>query len=146
MDLPKDSIRLSRLAERLIEWLPAEVDRMLWLSYWNTYPLWPLALFERVRRGGGEFRHVIETPGHLFEASQGRNAATDESDDNAMLSGLVFLTLCFDWRGYFVAQMAEQYIVLGDAFACFCAANDERLEEAESIAHSFELKSRRQVR
>jgi hypothetical protein len=152
VDLPNGSVQLSSFAERLIQWLPAEADRMLWLSYWNTYPAWPLAVFERVRRGCGESRHVIEAPGHVVDAFPGGNAASNESDesnesdDNAMLSGLVFLTLCFDWRGYLVAQMPAEYIVLGDAFVGFCAASDERLKEAESIAHTFELKTRRQVR
>ena len=144
VDLPKTPVALSYFAARLADWLPDAEQRMLWLSNWDTYPPDHITFFDKLRRGYGEERPLIEAPGHLFswdaatvyEPSSEMPPATR---DHAAISGLVLLVMCYGWEGYLVARGHNDHIFLGDARIVFASARRQRIEDTANLANTFKL-------
>jgi hypothetical protein len=130
LTLPKNALALNYFSAQLTNWIPSHPNRMLWLSNWETDPSDQIVLFETIRFGCGESRPTIEVPGHLFE--------DDTAQQTAVLTGLSFIILAFNWQGYLVG--CNDYIYLGDEFVRFGIASEERLASVFSLAENFELK------
>jgi len=130
LTLPKNALALSYFSAQLINWIPSHPNRMLWLSNWETDPPDQIVLFETIRLGCGESRPTIEVPGHLFDDAT--------AQQNAILTGLSFIVLAFNWQGYLVGH--SDYIYLGDEFVRFGVASEERLASVFSLAEEFKLK------
>jgi hypothetical protein len=144
IDVPNEALRLHYFSARLVQWLPNGSPRILFLTDWHTYPPAPLTTFETLRLGCGEARHIIDAPGHLFEAFEGGNDDFYKDKPSALLTGIVSLALGYDWYGYLASQTPMEYIVLGDGFISFSTASDEKFDEAKEIAKTFELRQRGQ--
>ena len=130
--LPREAHRLQSLSSCLNDWLPNNHSRLLWLSNWETDPPEQIVLFEKVRLGCGESRHVIDAPAHLFEAPI--------LQERVVLSGLVFLILALNWEGYLVADSCNDHVYLGDECLSFFSADDKKLKVATDMVQSFGLK------
>jgi hypothetical protein len=144
IDVPKEALRQNYFSARLVQWLPNGSPRLLFLTDWHTYPPAPLTTFETLRLGCGESRHIIDAPGHLFEAFEGSNDDFYKDKPSALLTGIVSLALGYDWYGYLTSQTPTEYVVLGDGFVSFSTASDEKFDEAKEIAMTFELTQRSQ--
>jgi hypothetical protein len=121
---------------------------MLWLSNWETYPSNQIIFFETVRRGCKEDRHIIDAPGHLFESSaydinDYESRTPDDEQENAVMSGLLLLMICFTWDGYLITPN-QDCIILDDNCLTFCSWDDSKIEEAYELAAIFKLTFREQ--
>src|SRR5260370_8162590 len=111
-NLEIEASNLGHLCTQLIDWLPNGCKRMLWLRDWATYRPDPTLLFETIRRGCGENRHIIDAPGHLFEASAydrrgyGNRAAHDHEANN-LWCGVLFCIIAFHLLDYPTAPNAH---------------------------------------
>src|SRR5260370_27035278 len=128
-DFQIDAPRLIYFLDQLVDWLPNGRERMLWLTSWETYPVNQTIFFERVRRGCNENRHIIETPGHLFESSTHDredydNRTAYEHEENAIMAGLLLLVVCFNLVAGLVAQGRERYVMIRAKGISSCIAND----------------------
>lgn len=130
--MTKEVSALAHLSTRLAHWVSGHVDRILWLSNWETYPPERLMQFETMRLGCGESRHVIDSPGHLFEQST--------EHENAVLAGLMFLTMAFNWEGYLVSQYQDEFLYLGDEHIVFSSADAGKMKEVADFVSNFHLK------
>ena len=129
--MPKRALTLNFFSARLTDWLPVDFSRMLWLSSWETYPPDQFILFGKTRLGCGESRTPIEAPGHLFESS------TEE--EKAIMTGLIFLIMAFNWEGYIVAKNHNDYIYLGDEHIVFSSADGNKMAEASKLITDHKL-------
>ena len=117
---------------------------MLWLKKWETYPSNEIIFVETVRIGCGESRHIVDAPGHIFEIGEfdGRNYESGMLQDNpknAVLSGFILLIMCFDWDVYILSKSSLDYIYLGDQRILFSSINKDKIQEAETLLHKFNL-------
>jgi hypothetical protein len=136
--MPRGAAALNRLSAELAQWLSCHSSRMLWLSNWQTDPAHPLILFEKIRIGCGELRHIIEAPGHLFEESN--------ENESAILTGLMFLIMAFDWEAYVVTQNHGEFVYLGDEHIVYSSADGEKMKEVSSLNATFGLKKIEDIR
>jgi hypothetical protein len=140
-EVPKDPVRLAYFAAALISWLPRGRERMLWLKNWHTYPSDHMTFFEIVRAGCGEARHIKQAPGHIFESTAyddyERRTRRDEEEE-AIMSGLVVLIMCFDWETYLLAQNCDDYVYVGDNHVLFSSKNQRRIDEASELMRRFQ--------
>jgi hypothetical protein len=146
--LKLDVMGASSLATHLVDWLPSACERMLWLSNWETYPPDQTILFETVRRGCGETRHIIDAPGHLFQSSAyDRNdydtRTPQDHEENGLLWGLLLLMITFNWDGYLVTPNGD-CISLADTSIAIFSDDDAKIDEAYKIADVFNLKFQEQ--
>jgi hypothetical protein len=130
--MPKGASALSHLSTRLADWIAGDAGRILWLSNWETYPAERLIQFETMRLGCGEPRHIIDSPGHLFEQST--------EQENAVLAGLIFLIMTFNWEGYIVPQNQDEFVYLGDEYIVFSSGTTAKFKEVTDIVSTFHLK------
>ncbi len=142
--LELDVLRVASLATQLVDWLPNACERMLWLGSWETYPPDQTILFETVRRGCGESRHIIDAPGHLFQSSAyDRNdyetRTAEDHKENALMWGLLLLMITLDWDGYLVTPNGD-CVSLGDTSIAIFSEDDAKIDEAYKIAARFNLK------
>src|SRR5438552_4122838 len=117
LSFPKDASMLFEFARCVINWLPSGGQRILWLKYWHTYPPDPVIAFENVRRGFGEKRPIIEAPAHVFEFPPSKNYESREYPDiaeEAVMSSLALLIMCFDWSAYIVTKNSSSCIYIDD--------------------------------
>ncbi|MDB6016088.1 MAG: hypothetical protein JWR19_577 [Pedosphaera sp.] len=131
-NMPKGASALKRLSADLAHWFACDSSCMVWFSNWDTEPRHPLVLFEKMRMGCGEPRHIIDAPGHLFEE------LTEE--ENALLTGVIFLIMVFNWEGYIVCQNRHEFIYLGDEHIVISSADSEKMREILGTVTSFKLK------
>ena len=136
--IPKRSNALNSFAARLTDWLPCDFERMIWLSSWETHPPEPFILFGKIRLGCGESRTPIEAPAHLFESSG--------VEENAILTGLMFFILAFNWEGYVVAKNHKDYIYLGDEHLVFSSPDGKKMENVSKLISDFKLEIIKDVR
>ncbi len=130
MTMPKTAAALNWFASELGDWLLSDFDRMFWLSNWDTQPPYPALFFEEIRKGHGEMRHIIDTPGHIISVS----------DETALMKGLMFLTMAFRWEGYLVCQGGEGYVYLGDQCVVCFSQNSAKLDDVAVIVEKFGLR------
>ena len=130
--MPKSALPLSRLAQRIVYWVPHDIELLLWVSNWETEPYEPLVVFETLRRACGEFRPMIEAPGHSFtQPNQG---------EIAVLGGLMFLVMAYSWEAYLVARKNREFVFLGDEHIVFCSSDSDRMQEVAEFREAFRLK------
>jgi hypothetical protein len=128
--MPKKALKLNYFSDRLADWLPHGVSRIIWLSDWQPRPF-QLVPFTKMRLGCGESRGLDEAPGHLFESST--------EGEVAIIAGLLFLIMAFNWSAFFVAEKIGDYIYCGDEYIIFSSANREKMEEASRLISDYKL-------
>src|SRR6266436_7441253 len=136
-NLELDASRVTSLSTQLVDWLPNACERMLWLKNWETYPPDQTMLFEAVRRGCQESRHIIDAPGHLFQSSQYDRKDYDtrtaqDHEENAVMWGLLLLMIMLNWDGYLVAPNGD-CIEIGDMSIAISSSDDAKITEAHEI-------------
>lgn len=139
---------LGRLCTELVEWLPNGCERMLWLTNWATYQPDPTILFEMIRRGCNENRHIIDAPGHLFESSAYDREDYDsrtkqDHDENTLMWGFLLLMIACQLGGYLVAPNGD-CIEVDDTSIAISSTEDSKIAEAHELAARFNLKFREQ--
>jgi hypothetical protein len=70
--VPSSSTKAAYFAMRIVEWLPTERTRLLWLTKWHQYPLIQKTFFETARRGCGIVDSVSLAPGSLLGPNEDR--------------------------------------------------------------------------
>ncbi len=137
VDLPSAPLQIARFAARLAQWLPDGHYRALWPSVWSAYPAQAVVLFEKIRNGCGETRPLGQAPCHLFEKFVGDSDDFYKEEESAILSGLVFLMLTFDWSGYVLSVDHQAHVLLRDNGIVFCTSDNGKLVEASAMAREF---------
>lgn len=134
--MPANPEELARYIQAIVGWLPNGGQRLLWLKSWHTYPVSEMKFVETIRRGSGEVRPIIETPAHLFESTEYKDYESrtplDENEE-AIMSGLALVLVCFDWNAYLLAQNHSDYIYLADGCAYFSSTNSQRIEDMRNL-------------
>lgn len=142
MGLPKDGTRWMWFFSSIVDWMPNDCSRMLWLYSWHTYPPYQDVVFEKLRRGCGEFRHIIDAPGHLFDSSayEDYESKTDSDiQEDGVLAAMVLLMVLFDWEGYIVTNKSDDRILIGDEYLEFYSTDYNKIQQVIKIAKSYEL-------
>ncbi len=134
--------RLDAFSRRVIDWMPNGCHRLLWLSNWETYPANQTFVFEMLRSGTKETRHIIDAPGQLFTSSaydrtEYESRTAEDERENALMSGFFLLMLCFSWGGYLVAHKHDCHIILDDNRIGFYSSDVRKMEEARMLASDF---------
>ncbi len=148
-NLEIEASNLGHLCTQLIDWLPNGCKRMLWLRDWATYRPDPTLLFETIRRGCGENRHIIDAPGHLFEASAYDRRDYDtrtvqDHEANTLMWGFLFLMIACQLGGYLVAPN-EDCIEVDDTSIAISSEDVAKIAEARTLAGRFNLKFHEQA-
>lgn len=143
-----DASKLVYLSTQLVDWLPNDCERMLWLRNWHTYPPDQVILFETVRRGCEETRSIIDAPGHLFQSSaydrQDYESRTNyDHKENATMWGLLLLMILLNWDGYLFAANRD-YVELFDNALAISGTDDTTIKAAYVLADRFKLQFREQ--
>lgn len=138
MTFPKEAPALNFFSARLGRWLTRGSDRLLWLSHWDTCPRYPMHFFEAIRSRGGEQRHIIEAPGHVF-------TALDRSE-TALMSGLMFLVLSFRWEAFIVSQNPAEFVYLGDQCVICSSPIPQKMKRVEAIMTTFGVRAIQDIR
>lgn len=142
IDLPKDGTRWMWFFSSILDWMPNDCNRMLWLYSWHTYPPYHYVVFEKLRRGCGEFRHIIDAPGHLFDSSaydNYENKTDNDVQEDGVLAAMVLLMVSFDWEGYIVTDKSEDRILIGDEYLEFYSTDYNKMQHLIEIAKSYGL-------
>ncbi|MGA2051902.1 MAG: hypothetical protein ABSH19_01185 [Opitutales bacterium] len=147
---PKNTGKLFAFSTSLVDWLPRNIERAMYLSSWETYPPDQMVIMKKFRLGCGESRNVIDAPAHLFEsqpignrydmdepARLGENRIVQES---AEMAGLIFLAITFQWQGYILAKNCLDHIYLGDEFIVFHSDDSEKLKVTHELLAAYKLK------
>lgn len=138
MTMPKSAPASNWFSAELCDWVVGTGDCMLWLSNWDTNPPYPSNFFEQIRKISGEVRHLIESPGHIFDpASEG---------ERDILKGSMFLVMAFRWEGYVVSQDYNQFVYLGDQCVVCSSSNPEKMKQIPSILTTFGLRAIENIR
>ncbi len=127
--LPKGN-NIGFFAARLADWLSPDSNRMVWITTSNSFDF-QMTLFDKIRLGCGESRTLADAPGHLFEGMS--------EEETALVSGLMFFMIAFDWWGFFVAENCTDYIYLGDEYMIFYSDNDEKIKGATDLINECKL-------
>jgi hypothetical protein len=126
-DLPYDidSGRKVACAEHLYSLVEPSPETLLWLTAWSVWPSSQhMPLFDRFRQSLGEFRPLIEAPGHLVTAA-------DADDARSIIAvSLLFLWDCFGIS----ASGREAFKVSHDEY-CWFASRDS--ENAARLSKQF---------
>ncbi len=130
--MPRSASPLVYLSSQLARWVSADVGRFLWLSHWQTYPPDQLVQFETMRLGCGETRRIIDSPGHLFEHSG--------EESNAILAGLIFLIMAFNWEAYITAHGRDEFFYLGDEHIVFSSRDPLKVKTVAELMSAFHLR------
>jgi hypothetical protein len=147
---PPEPDRLFGFATRLVEWLPQNVERVFYLSDWPLYTPEEMIFFMKIRMASGESRDPMDSPAHWFDGQSVPDRY--ESDDIpsltanpvlqecAVMAGLIFLALTFQWQGYIIAKDCSDHIYLGDASITFFQDNAEEAANTRKLLSDFNLK------
>ena len=84
-----------------------------------------------------KFGHCGAVP---FVGSDGggeRPVATEQ--ENAVLAGLMFLIMTFNWEGYLVPQNRDEFVYLGDEHIVFSSADAGKMKDVEGFVSTFHL-------
>jgi hypothetical protein len=141
-EYPKTPLQITYFAERVVDWLPRNYERLLWLSDWQTYPSHPLGFFELVRRGFGEKRHTIDAPGCVFNPDGGpKEQEFSAEPDTVPLAGFALLLMNFDWAGYLVSQDAVSIssVRFDDEVISFSTIDPTRFGDARGLCSQFNM-------
>jgi len=141
-EFPRTPLQTTYFVERAVDWLPRGYERLLWLSDWETYPPHPLGFFELVRLGCGERRHIIDSPGGIFNPDRGpKDQESSSEPDTFALAGFVLLVMDFDWAGYLVSQDAASasFIRFDDEVVSFSTLDPAALEDARQLCGQFQM-------
>jgi hypothetical protein len=128
--LLRGELNLWRISEATIGWLPKRGQRMLWLSSWDTYPAGQVNFVEKIRRGCGEMRSLLQAPGHLFEPAtyvDYDDRSSRDVDEEAVMAGLVLSVLSLHWDAVLFSKECEDYVFISDGFALFSSNDAERI-------------------
>jgi hypothetical protein len=140
VSLPSNPRQIAYFAMRIIEWLPTERTRLLWVSKWHIYPLLQKIFFETARRGCGCNDSLSLSPGHLFQPNKDADFDIEySSGEHAALSGLLLLMMSFDWQGFVAADRCADQIVVGDESVFFCSNDPDRISSAVGLADQYKL-------
>jgi hypothetical protein len=118
------------ISEAIIAWFPNKHERMLWFSWWGSYPEGQVSFVERLRLGCGESRNLFDAPGHLFEPTPSAdydNKSPHEVDEKAVMAGLVLLVLLFEWDAVLFSNRSNDYILMSDGYVLFSSENPARI-------------------
>lgn len=143
--IPAESGQAEAFAAQILEWLPPGRERLLLLTHWITLPDRGVPLFEFIRRGWGEHRSLSDAPGFVFGGGGSAYVGEEQEPpdiESVVLSGLVFLSLCYTWEGYIASVNCHDVIFLGDDFVQFSSTDAARIDEAKSIMEMFKLQPR----
>lgn len=132
LERPAGSLPLNYFAEALVDWLPQESDRFIWLSDWETYPRSQSCIFERIRGSYGETKPIIESPGHVF--------AENNETERGLYAGLLFLVMAFDWSGYFLVKGHIDRMHMFDTLIGLTCSLPDKATEVREIADKFKLR------
>jgi hypothetical protein len=141
-----DASNLGRLSTELVDWLPNGCERMLWLTNWSTYQPDPTILFETIRRGRNENRHIIDAPGHLFESSAYDRDDYDtrtkqDHEENTLMWGFLLLIIALQLGGYLIAPNGD-CIEVDDTSIAISSTDDAKIRDAYALANRFGLEFR----
>lgn len=128
--MPKRVDNLIYFSARLTDWFPNSFSRIIWLSDWQTFPF-QLIPFEKIRLGCGETRPLVDAPGHLFEGPA--------EEESAIMAGLIFLVMAYNWSAYVVVKNCMDYVYLGDEYIIFSSADKKKMEEASKLINDYKL-------
>ncbi len=138
--LPSTPTKVAYFALRVIEWLPVERTRLLWLTKWHQYPLLQRLFFETVRRSCGIADSISLSPGLLVGPNQDQTFEVEySSPQHSILGGLLLLMLSYDWQGFIVAQDCSDQIIIGDENIYFCSNDRDRISAAVELAKQYQL-------
>ena len=139
--LPQNANQLGYFSVRIVEWLPTESARFLWIWKWHHYPLVREILFETVRRGYGADKDLALCPGHMFEPNRDADFEVEySSSEHAILSGLILLMMMFDWQGFVLAEGCDDQLIVGDESIFFCSNSLDKIAAAVDLASTYKLK------
>src|SRR5579871_377359 len=94
--VPNGSLKLYYFCLHVVDCLPETSNLLLLISQWETYPAEQLMFFEMLRHQNGNSKTLIDAPGHLFTGKV--------DSEKALLVGLIFLMIAFNWEGYLIAS------------------------------------------
>jgi hypothetical protein len=122
---------------------------MLWFTNWATYQPDPTILFEAIRRGCNENRHIIDAPGHLFESSpydrQDYDTRTKlDYEENTLMWGFLHLIIACQLGGYLVAPNGD-CIEVDDTSLAISSEDSAKIAEARELVGGFNLKFHEQA-
>lgn len=130
-EVPQDAFLMFNFANDIIKWLPSHDERAIWPVYWNTDPIAQASIIEQIRNSYGEERNIIATPGMFFKEPKEK--------ENAIITGMLFLMMTFDWSAYLITKEGD-YIHIFDTLIKFSFSKDEKANELNSIFRSYDLK------
>jgi hypothetical protein len=134
--VPEAAVPLAYYSERLVQWLPIGFQRMLWIQTWRIYPPGRLPFMNTVRHGCGELRDIWDAPGHIFETTAYKDYETRtprDVEEEAIMTGMVLLSMCFDWEVYLLAQGSNDYIYISDGYVRFSSVDQGKLKNAPGL-------------
>ena len=143
--LPTEPTRLAQFCYRLINMIPKTTERMLYVQRWHTYPQDSLTFFESTRTGLGCKDFLVERPAHVIDRMLYLDFDARRSHDireESALSGLLMLTLCFDFSCFVIGQYSNDALLYEDELILFLSDEKMQIDSALSIANSFGLKVR----
>ena len=129
--MPNGHLELAYFSNALLRWFPNSRERGLWLKNWNTYPIEPYKFFEQVRRGLGENRNIIEAPFHVIAPTPYTDyeaRTPHQADEEASVSGLMLLAMCFDWEFYLLARDCSDYVFVSDNTVLYSTSDPIKIE------------------
>lgn len=139
-DLSFPGLRSMWLFSALVEWLPINCNRVLWIENFLIYPPEQAFVFDTLRRGAGEFRNLGEAPAHLFLSGkyEGYDSKPERDiKEDAILAAMMLLMVSFDWEGCVITDCMEEKIVIGDEFFEFYSSDEEKMRSIADLLKSY---------
>ncbi len=93
--IPNEVWKLQAICTELAFWVGEYNECMVWIKDWPFYKPEEMAIVQAMRRGWGEQKNLIDSPGHVFRR-KGPEA-----------SGLFMLTMLFGWDAVFAPVASE---------------------------------------
>jgi hypothetical protein len=132
------------LAEALIRWLPADADRILWLTSWRSGYGTPFEALRAMRDGLGATSEISHTPVCHFAAqpwtSDQLEMTIGDSREAEALVGMIVLAMVSDWDCWLLSTATDEAIEFWERKMLFHAGRRDSLADAEDILRRFETR------
>jgi hypothetical protein len=138
--------KISGLASTLIDWLPGNANRLLWLTNWfGPYgPVSsPYSAFLAARSALGAEGDIIDAPVHLFGsrtwADDPLTVSAEAAAERSVLIGLLVMLIPAGWDAWLLSSTSSDAVEIWERNLLFHTANLERAAAAEQVIASYGL-------
>lgn len=112
-------------AEQLYSVVEPAPETLLWITAWSVWPSSQhMPLFDRFRQSLGEFRPLIEAPGHLITAADADDARS-----------VIALSLFFIWDCFGISASGRDAFKISHDEYCWFASRDS--DRAAQVSKQF---------